>query len=585
MELRQKESTRLYNKNRVIGRASVLQTQKHRIGKAAVRGEQPLQIRDARLQVEWEKLPAQQKRKILDKVRRKSSLHLHADRGSKAENRRISGMLHKSGKNSLYKKNVGVKGNVTGRKTDGKGEKSAKALAYENRSGERQEYRGIKERITKAVQNPVAAAQRAASQEKGKQEETGREQEQYARQATQPAKSVVEAWKKTAGTVVSILASSGPVGLLILLALFLLIILVLGIIGIILMVSFASMGSGSSQTVNLSPEVEAYRATMTNAASRYGMEEYVDLLLAVMMQESGGRGLDPMQAAEGAYNTRYPHVPNGIQDPAYSIECGVQELKTALELAGVTGNTDMVNIKIGLQGYNFGSGYIRWMERNGYTAWSFETSCEFAEGTGWGRRADPNSAAGPWKYGDQYYPEHVLQYYSVGSASVPAGGLPIPVYHQYDYQEAYGRGTIAQYGCGPSSFAMVVSYLKGETITPADVVAWCGNQYYVSGQGTSWNFFSNAASHYGIGSVTSTNSTSEVLQALKEGKPVISSQGPGLFTRGGHYIVLRGVTENGKVLVNDPNDNDTKQYQNRKFDMQSEIHKTSKCYWIFEAKK
>lgn len=48
------------------------------------------------------------------------------------------------------------------------------------------------------------------------------------------------------------------------------------------------------------------------------------------MQESGGRGLDPMQAAEGSFNTRYPHEPNGIKDPEYSIQCGVQELKADL---------------------------------------------------------------------------------------------------------------------------------------------------------------------------------------------------------------------------------------------------------------
>ena len=30
----------------------------------------------------------------------------------------------------------------------------------------------------------------------------------------------------------------------------------------------------------------------------YGIPEYVELIKAVMMQESGGRGLDPMQAAE-----------------------------------------------------------------------------------------------------------------------------------------------------------------------------------------------------------------------------------------------------------------------------------------------
>ena len=49
--------------------------------------------------------------------------------------------------------------------------------------------------------------------------------------------------------------------------------------------------------------------------------------------------------------------------------------------------------------------------------------------------------------------------------------------------------------------------------------------------------------------------------------------------------MLRGITDDGKILVNDPNDNDSKQYLNRRFDMYSEIHCTSANYWIFEAKQ
>lgn len=48
-----------------------------------------------------------------------------------------------------------------------------------------------------------------------------------------------------------------------------------------------------------------------------------------------GRGLDPMQSSEGGFNTRYPREPNGITDPEYSIQCGVQELKSCLVSAGV----------------------------------------------------------------------------------------------------------------------------------------------------------------------------------------------------------------------------------------------------------
>ena len=73
-----------------------------------------------------------------------------------------------------------------------------------------------------------------------------------------------------------------------------------------------------------------------------------------------------------------------------------------------------------------------------------------------------------------------------------------------------------------------------------------------------------AAAHYGLGEVRTTTSIKEVVTALQEGHPVMSSQGTGLFTVGGHLIVLRGVTEDGKILVNDPNANNAinKNYNN-----------------------
>ena len=49
------------------------------------------------------------------------------------------------------------------------------------------------------------------------------------------------------------------------------------------------------------------------------------------------------------------HEPNGIKDPEYSIECGVQELKAALISAEVEKPIDMEHIKLALQGDNFGN--------------------------------------------------------------------------------------------------------------------------------------------------------------------------------------------------------------------------------------
>lgn len=343
---------------------------------------------------------------------------------------------------------------------------------------------------------------------------------------------------------------------------------------------FGTASSGIVAAINLSDEVLSYRPAVERAAAKYGMSDYVDLILAVMMQESGGRGLDVMQAAEGGFNTRYPHVPNGITDPEYSIECGVQELKYALDKAGCTGPTDLDRIKLALQGYNYGSAYIDWaMERDG--GYTKENAIAYS---------DMMCARPSWpydRYGDKEYVDHVLRYYQITASggSYPANGMQIPHYLQTDYGNIpYGGGSIASSGCGPTSFAMIASYLTGTTITPIDAISWCGNSYYKPGVGTYWSYFQAASDHFGCGAVTQTSDPNQVLQALSEGHPVISSQRAGLFTSGGHFIVLRGVTAGGKVLVNDPNDSSSKNYINREFDMMTEVHATANAYWIFAKK-
>lgn len=342
---------------------------------------------------------------------------------------------------------------------------------------------------------------------------------------------------------------------------------------------FGSSISGVA-TANVSEEVLAYRSAVERIAAKYGMEQYTELILAVMMQESGGRVKDVMQASESSFNQKYPHAPGSITDPEYSIECGVQALKYVLDKAGCTGPADLNRIKLALQGYNFGSGYIDWaMERDG--GYTKENAAAFS---------DMMCARPGWNYsvyGDKDYVDHVLRYYTITSTggTYPANGMQIPHYLQTDYGNIpYDGGSIASSGCGPTSFAMVASYLTGTTITPVDAVSWCGDSYYMPGVGTYWSYFAAAAAHFGCGSVTQTNDANTVLKALSEGRPVISSQSAGLFTSAGHFIVLRGVTANGKVLVNDPNDSTVKNFINREFDMMSEIHATASAYWIFDKK-
>lgn len=77
-----------------------------------------------------------------------------------------------------------------------------------------------------------------------------------------------------------------------------------------------------------------------------------------MMQESGGRGDDPMQVSESGYNMEYPNTIGGITDPEYSISVGIQALADCLAVARAEDPENIERISLSLQGYNFGSGYI-----------------------------------------------------------------------------------------------------------------------------------------------------------------------------------------------------------------------------------
>ena len=220
-------------------------------------------------------------------------------------------------------------------------------------------------------------------------------------------------------------------------------------------VSLFGGGSGSNAYTPVSAEVEAYTPLIQKYAKQYGIPEYVELIKAVMMQESGGRGLDPMQAAEGSFNTRYPHEPNGIQDPEYSIECGVQELKAALISAEVENPIDMEHIKLALQGYNFGNGYISWAKTN-YGGYSYANAVEFstmqAARLGWD------------SYGDTQYPAHVLRYYPYGRAFTSGGNQAIVEVALTQLGNEGGQPYWSWYG------------FEGRVEWCACFVSWCADQ-------------------------------------------------------------------------------------------------------------
>ena len=167
----------------------------------------------------------------------------------------------------------------------------------------------------------------------------------------------------------------------------------------------AAFSSSSENSESLSDEVLAYTSVIQQYASQYGIPEYVSAIQAIMMQESGGRGTDPMQCSESPYNTRFSHSPGSITDPNYSIEVGVQTFADCISQAECSSPQDMDKLKLAWQGYNYGNGYIGWaLQRGGYTETNaLQFSQEQAASHGWS------------SYGDPEYVPHVMRYYSGGS--------------------------------------------------------------------------------------------------------------------------------------------------------------------------
>jgi hypothetical protein len=220
-------------------------------------------------------------------------------------------------------------------------------------------------------------------------------QARQAATATVRFKRTIEAAAKTIRNAFAAIAAGAG-------AMFLVLILIVGVIGGIF--SYSSSQSQSSKSV--SEQVLAYTATIQKYATEYGISEYVSVIQAIMMQESGGAGTDPMQSSECPYNTKYSNSPGAIQDPEYSIQVGIQYYADCVKEAQCTSPQDTDKLKLSLQGYNYGNGYISWAVNN-YGGYSEANALLFSQ---------QQAAAHGWSgYGDPEYVPHVLQYYSNGN--------------------------------------------------------------------------------------------------------------------------------------------------------------------------
>lgn len=128
----------------------------------------------------------------------------------------------------------------------------------------------------------------------------------------------------------------------------------------------------------------------------------------------------------------------------------------------------------------------------------------------------------------------------------------VPLYLQTDYYNVrYGSyGTVATSGCGITCLAMVATYLLDEEYLP-DEFAKRYAMYSVKG-GSDWTLFKTSSEELGL-PVEMSVKWEDALAALENGQVVITQANPdSIFTDVGHFIVLTGVNEEGRIWVNDP---------------------------------
>ncbi len=120
-----------------------------------------------------------------------------------------------------------------------------------------------------------------------------------------------------------------------------------------------------------------------------------------------------------------------------------------------------------------------------------------------------------------------------------------------------GQDRLDTYGCGPVVLAMIANAFGNQgNVTPIDMAEWTdANGQRAPASGAYHSIVNAAMTAYGL-NVESLNNrlTAEVLtEELRNGHILVALVKNGYFTKGnGHFIIIRGINEDGTVTVANP---------------------------------
>ena len=150
--------------------------------------------------------------------------------------------------------------------------------------------------------------------------------------------------------------------------------------------------------------------------------------------------------------------------------------------------------------------------------------------------------------------------YRACTSTNDSGGqiMNVPAYNQGDYTQTVAvingeNKSVKTSGCGAVALACVAQYITGSTkYDPQSLFEWANEHDFYNGNGLSHTALREMAALYRL-KAEWTSDEKQVLNSFKRRHPVIAHVGHGTFSTGtGHYIVLVGLNEDGKVVIHDP---------------------------------
>ncbi len=119
-----------------------------------------------------------------------------------------------------------------------------------------------------------------------------------------------------------------------------------------------------------------------------------------------------------------------------------------------------------------------------------------------------------------------------------------------------GEDELSVYGCGPTAMAMAANAFGNKgTMTPATMADWCDVAgVRVPKEGSLHSIVMTTLPQFGltVESAADKMNVEYLTGMLKEGHIFIALVGRGYFTDNGHFIIIRGVNDDGTVNIADP---------------------------------